>query len=248
MTRVDRHAPNHRAEASGTSKLILNALKLSELFATWPEAQLEALQQHSHWVKHQPRELIMPHNTNEQTLLCVINGHVEVSSINPSGDRYVHNLMGAGAVLPIVLLLEAHTPTTYDYYASTRTELIRVSIPAVQAALQAEPQLWKSVAELALKRQQSSLRLLHKQVLSSTKQRLASMLSQLAQNHTRSGAPTHAQPFLVEVNQTNLAAMLGATRQTVNKELRLLAEAGVLELQYSRILILDLPQLQHIAA
>ena len=47
----------------------------------------------------------------------------------------------------------------------------------------------------------------------------------------------------VTVSQEALAMMLGITRQTLSKELKVLARDGVLSLGYGRIDILSVPEL-----
>jgi CRP-like cAMP-binding protein len=53
---------------------------------------------------------------------------------------------------------------------------------------------------------------------------------------------------VVAVSQEALAMMLGVTRQTLSKELRVLARAGVLTLGYGRIEITSFPELELRAA
>jgi CRP-like cAMP-binding protein len=52
----------------------------------------------------------------------------------------------------------------------------------------------------------------------------------------------------VAVSQEALAMMLGITRQTLSKELKVMARAGVLSLGYGRIEILSLADLEACAA
>lgn len=53
-----------------------------------------------------------------------------------------------------------------------------------------------------------------------------------------------ARELYVAISQEELGQMLGASRQSINKELRALASEELIELRYGRIYILDLEQLK----
>ena len=74
---------------------------------------------------------------------------------------------------------------------------------------------------------------------------LANAVVQLARVHGRiaQGSAT----LHVRVSQSDLAAMLSVSRQTVNKELRRLEQRGLLHAEYGRLEILDLPGLEWLA-
>ena len=48
----------------------------------------------------------------------------------------------------------------------------------------------------------------------------------------------------VRVSQEDLASMLNTTRQTINKELQMLAAADIIEVDYSSIVVRDVHALQ----
>src|SRR5256885_16248324 len=75
--------------------------------------------------------------------------------------------------------------------------------------------------------------------------RVAELLARLA--------PTHGQPapdgqgVVLRISQSDLAAMLSVSRQTINKELRLLEQRGLLQAAYGRLTIVDLAGLLRLA-
>jgi DNA-binding GntR family transcriptional regulator len=52
---------------------------------------------------------------------------------------------------------------------------------------------------------------------------------------------------VLRISQSDLAAMLSVSRQTVNKELRLLEQRGLLQAAYGRLTIVDLAGLLRLA-
>ena len=52
---------------------------------------------------------------------------------------------------------------------------------------------------------------------------------------------------MLRISQSDLAAMLSVSRQTINKELRLLEQRGLLQAAYGRLTIVDLAGLLRLA-
>ena len=74
----------------------------------------------------------------------------------------------------------------------------------------------------------------------SLRERLAIALCRLA--YTIPGDPMEKD---IPISQEGLGQMLGASRQTVNKELQQLASAQLISLNYGRIRVINLPDLEH---
>ena len=220
--------------------LIWRTLKWCELFHAWPDEQLQALRGSARLTRHARRSLVMSHDLQERELLCVISGSLEVSSVNVDGQKYMNALAGPGKLLPLLRLLH-DKPLEFSYHALQDATVLHLPADAVIAQLNSCPRLWRGVAELALQRQRHSMVLLQKQLLTNNRQRLAGTLVELAQLH---GRGPDRRTRAVSINQTDLANMVGVTRQTVNKELKAFTQEGLIQVDYGRIVVLDLPRLQ----
>src|SRR3546814_8820111 len=87
------------------------------------------------------------------------------------------------------------------------------------------------------------LRLLHDQTLGSLEQRMATTLAHLARIH---GIEVEGGIEVgLRLPQEQLGAMLGVTRQSVNRVLRDMARAGVIDIDYNRITIRDARSAAH---
>jgi len=71
--------------------------------------------------------------------------------------------------------------------------------------------------------------------------RLPRLLTRLAYSHGRRGAS--AAVLVDDVSHSDLASMLGVTRQTVSRELKKLEQSGLIEIRYRQIVIFDPPTL-----
>ena len=219
-----------------TTALIWRALKWCELFSQWPDEQLRALQASARLARYSRRSLVMSHDSQCRELLCIVSGCLEVSTVNADGGKYLNALVGPGTTVPVIRLLE-DTPLTFSYYALLDATVLHLPAAAVIAQLDAHPLLWRGLAQLALRRQRNSMILLQKQLLASNRQRLASTLVELAKLH---GRGPHRGTREVSVSQTDLANMVGVTRQTVNKELQVFLRDGLIDVAYGRIVVRNL--------
>jgi CRP-like cAMP-binding protein len=109
----------------------------------------------------------------------------------------------------------------------------------MRGALDGEPILWRDIAMVALGRMLWNLTLVREQALSTLSQRTAGALVGLSrlQGVQESGS------LQMRLSQDELGMLLGVSRQSANKELRALEEAGAIRSNYNRIEIVDLPRL-----
>lgn len=196
-------------------------------------------------VRYRRRTQVLARDRHRRELLAVVSGCLEISSMSPQGRKYVNALLGPGQVAPLVRLLQ-DVPLPYDYHAHEDSVIVHLPSDAVIAVLDAEPVLWRDVAKLGLQRQRLSVVLLQHQMLNSVGGRVAATLMSLIHFY-RGQAEDDSSPLL-RLSQHDLAAMLGLSRQTINKELGRLVEEGVIDLSYKRIRIVDAERLRRIAA
>ncbi len=224
--------------------LVAHALRLNQLFGTWPDARRDALLPSARLERYARRTQVLSHEPARRELLAVVSGCLEISSMSALGRKYVNALLGPGQVAPLVRLLD-DVPLAYDYHAHEDSVIVHLPCDAVLAVLDAEPQLWRGIAKLGLQRQRQSVALLQNQMLAPVRGRVAATLLSLGELY---GAQEQgALNLRVRLSQTDLAAMLTLSRQTINKELGRLVDEAVIELSYKRITILDREALRCIA-
>lgn len=210
------------------------ALLACELFARWPAAAIDALALAARLERHAGDAQILAHDPLRREVLVVSEGCLELSRVSPSGKKFVLGLVGPGEVVALVRLLP-RWDVKLEYYAHRPTVLVHIPSDAMRAVLDAEPALWRDIAELSLKRHLDSVGILRDLALSPLGQRVASTLidvSRLHGVHERGG-------MALRLSQDELGAMLGVSRQSINKELRQLEQAGLVGADYNLITIRD---------
>ena len=220
-------------------------LRRCPLFAPWPDARLADLATIAR-AEYYPRGTeIYAQDPAKREAFVIASGEIEVSRGSAAGKKFVLGINGPPEILAIVRLLEA-PKIHYDYRAYEDSVLLHLPIDALAAILNGDPMLWRDVALLMCARHGDSLRLLDAQNLGSLDQRMAATLADLARIHGIAG--DHGIELGLRLPQEQLGAMLGVTRQSVNKLLRGFEGAGLIVVDYNRITIRDPAALDAIAA
>ncbi|WP_283418508.1 Crp/Fnr family transcriptional regulator [Sphingopyxis sp. Geo48] len=220
------------------------ALRRCPLFACWPEVRIAELAAIARAEFYPRGAEIFAHDPERREAFVIASGEVEVSRGSAAGKKFVLGINGAPQILAIVRLL-ADPPIRYDYRAYEDSVLLHLPADGLAAILDAEPILWRDVALLMCTRHGDSLRLLGDHNLGSLDQRMAATLVDLARIHGIAGG--QGIELGLRLPQEQLGAMLGVTRQSVNKLLRGFEAAGLIAIDYNRITIRDPAALDAIA-
>jgi CRP/FNR family transcriptional regulator, cyclic AMP receptor protein len=86
---------------------------------------------------------------------------------------------------------------------------------------------------------------MQQRVLTDLSTQLAARIVELLAASVISGTGSAGQSL--SLSQSKLGAMLGKSRQTINKELGKLSERGLIAIDYGKIEVLDLPALEALA-
>lgn len=233
------------APVADPSALIRRALGLCRMLRNWPPEVLDELTALSRLGRYERHQQVRAADPKRREVLVVASGCVEVGGVDATGSRFVLSMHSAGDIVGLARLLE-HTQFVYDYHAHQSTVLVEIPGESFLALLDAHPLLWKDICLLVLARMHELIVVQQRHAFSNIDNRVAELLARLA--------PTHGQPapdgqgVVLRISQSDLAAMLSVSRQTINKELRLLEQRGLLQAAYGRLTLVDLAGLGRAAA
>lgn len=174
----------------------------------------------------------------ECSFSALVEGGVKISSVNSDGREGILALIEAGNWLGESTLLDG-LGNPYDVTAIAALQLLVISRDGFAQLMQRLP-FAVAIARLEAQRLRALFSMVEDTMLRDMGARVARRLLVLAHGDATMAAQARAR---VLVSQDALAMMLGVTRQTLAKEIRVLVEAGVLALGYGRIDILDVPAL-----
>jgi CRP-like cAMP-binding protein len=162
-------------------------------------------------------------------LYAIRRGQIRIATGTGAGRRLTLNLLGSGDVFGEVALLDGR-PRTADATAMEPTELFMVRRRDFIDLVEHRPVFAIRIIELLCQRIRWMSDRMEESVLLPLPARLARRLVALSEDY---GADLH-------VSQEELAVFVGATRESVNRQLQHWKQKGLIELSRSRIKLLDL--------
>ncbi len=169
----------------------------------------------------------------------VVQGALKVSTLGEDGREGILSMMEAGNWFGESSLLDG-LPRPHDVTAVVGCEVLLISAQAFDRLMQRLP-FAQAMAGLLCIRVRGLYSLVEDGMLRSTRTRIARRLLALVRGDSAMEPNARAG---VAVSQEALAMMLGITRQTLSKELKVLVRDGVVTLGYGRIEIASLAELE----
>ncbi|HEY7464857.1 MAG TPA: Crp/Fnr family transcriptional regulator [Candidatus Limnocylindria bacterium] len=219
----------------------IDALRGCPLFAPCPEGVLADVGRRLRHRHFRRNEVIFHQGDPGDALHVITSGAVKILLPSPDGEEAIIATLRAGDFFGELALLDGQ-PRSATATAVEPTETLSLPRDVFHELLDKHPELrdalFASLAAL-LRRITKHVEELHFLDLAG---RLAARIAQLARQ---------AQPGVtrsIELNwpytQSDLAAMIGGTRQSVNRLLADLIDSGILRLEHERLIIGDLQALE----
>ncbi len=174
-------------------------------------------------------------------LYVIEQGRVKVALTSSEGRERILALLGPGDVLGERAVLEGD-PHSEDAVALEASTAIFLRREAVADFLQRHPESALRLLQLLVRRLHSTELQLRDAAFQNVQRRLAQTLLQLgAQQSARNDDNTVRCPRLT---QSDLAHLIGATRESVNKWLRRFERAGLIRRSGGQVVLLDRERLE----
>ncbi len=179
---------------------------------------------------------------DEGTALYIVKkGTIKIVLPSTEGDEIIVTMFSEGDFFGEMALLDGE-PRSADAVAIEPSEVFVLSRNNFLSFLQSNVNAIKSILSLLSKRLRRTDSMLEDTCFLNVSARLAKKLTELAESHGRKdGNIIHID---LSLTQKELGDMVGATRESVNKELKALREQGLIITEESKIQILDISQLK----
>jgi CRP-like cAMP-binding protein len=158
-------------------------------------------------------------------MVVVAQGRLEVSMASAEGRRHVVNVIGPGTVFGLIPVLDG-SAWIHDAMAKGPCSLLRIQRDALLLAMGRHPTLAHALVQLLCARARKTYEALAAHTLLALPARVARLLLLLSDE---------AHSLCLSLSQTDLADMLGITRQSLNRELRQMQRQGAVDLGRNRI-------------
>jgi CRP/FNR family cyclic AMP-dependent transcriptional regulator len=212
------------------------------LFEGLSKADLNALLSRAR-VEHYPAgHKIFEKGAPGRSMMAILRGSVKISA--PSMSReLVLTILQPGEVFGEIALLDGHERTA-DAVAVADCELLVLDRREFIPFLERRPDVGMQLLRIFCHRLRHTDEQVEHAVFERLDRRLAKTLIRLTSN-----LPQEAKsgPIFLRVSQQELAGMVGATRESVNKKLHVWQIAGFIRLEKRLIVILDIAAVEDLS-
>lgn len=212
------------------------------LFGKLPQDDLDALLLHAR-VEHYPsgRE-IFAKGSPGRSMMAILKGSVRISAPSPAGPDIVLTLLQAGEVFGEIALLDGEDRTA-DATAISDCDLLVLDHRDFVPFLERRADVCILLLKLLCQRLRRTDQQVEEAMFGRLDGRIAKALLRLAHN-----APSPAKGGVeLRITQQELAGMVGATRESVNKQLHVWQGAGMVKLGKRLIAIPDIDAIEELA-
>jgi CRP-like cAMP-binding protein len=204
-----------------------DALKRLWIFSELADSELEQIRALARLQRYPARAVIVAQGDDSSDLFLVVDGRLRVSSSNANGDEVVLSIMGPGDVFGEMALLDGE-PRSATVTTLEACQVLVIEARAFHALLRRMPALAASLMKVMARRIRDLTDRTQDVALLDVESHLAKIVLALAArfgDHRRSGETA----ITLRLSQQELASMVGATRELVNRRLRAWAQRGIVE-------------------
>jgi CRP/FNR family transcriptional regulator, cyclic AMP receptor protein len=176
------------------------------------------------------------------SLFAVCSGTVKISAPSPAGRGAIFNLMSDGAIFGEIALLDG-LPRTADAMAITDCELMVIERRDFVPLLREQPEIAIKLIEMLCGRLRQTTEQVEDVMFLDLRGRLAKTLLRLAKN-----SKLTSRGLRVAMTQSDIGEIIGMSRESTNKQLRVWQDRKWLMLERGGIVILAPDALEEIAS
>jgi CRP/FNR family cyclic AMP-dependent transcriptional regulator len=210
-------------------------LDSTDLFAAMPKDVLDELREQATLRTLDRNEVLFRQGDPSSELYVVQEGRVAIAQQSGDGRESVVAVLEAGGLFGEMPLFD-DAPRSADVRALNETTLVVLDYEPVRSVLRSRPELLWVVVRLLVQRLRATDEALADSVFLDVPARTAKRLLELAGDSER---------FTLPVTQEELASMVGASRERVNKAISLFMRLGWLEIEgRNQYLFLDRQSLE----
>lgn len=215
---------------------IAAALSRVPLFRTLSAGQLAELARVARRYRYDRDETICYQGDPGDTFYVILSGQVKVSVTSPEGQEAILVVLDAGESFGEFALLD-DLPRSATIEATQATEVLALRKDDFRRLLRQIPDIAIGLLRVLTKRLRDTDQLVQDAAFLDVGDRLAKKLLGLMETHGRP-TPAGGIELTLQLTQQELASMIGATRESVNKQLGAFRDRGIVAVDRQRITIL----------
>lgn len=212
------------------------ALARTQIFQSLPPAQLDAISSRAAVRRVARNDVILRRGDPNAGMVVIMSGRVRISVVSEEGKEVTLSVLDAGEVLGEMSLLDGE-PCSADVTAQEDCELLVIDRGQFLALLRGNTDLCLFLMTLLSKRLRRANSALEDMALLDLPTRLGRLLARLASDY---GVPVRSGTRIeVRLSQKDLSTLVGASREKVNRQIKLWEEEGILSRDSGRMVVAD---------
>ena len=205
---------------------ITDTLGAIPLFAGLRLPELEALAQRVRQRRYRESEAIFHRDDPGAALYVILNGRIKIHNEGADGTDIIITVLKAGDFFGELSLLDG-SERSADATTMETTEMLMLTRGDLEAAIERNPRIaMNMLASLATRIRSSNVSIETLSALD-VKGRVARVLLDLADKHGEKVGP--GTRINAKLTQSELAALVGASRESVNKEIGKFRRRGIVD-------------------
>lgn len=205
---------------------VLALLRRSVLFAALDDESLDALAARAHPAQYQPGQFLLRRGERGEAMIVVADGHVKITTTSDRGAELLINIIEPGGILGELALLDGGERSA-DAIALDSVSTIKLPRTAFLGFLEAYPRVGIQLLGVISRKLRHTTELAEDTAFLDLPTRLYRRLLSLAKVY---GVTTDKGLLVAhKMPQKDLASSIGASRESVNKQLRAWHALGLIE-------------------
>lgn len=220
------------------------ALSRTRVISGWPEPAIIEFCAEAELKTYRDGERALSTGQKIDSIWIVAEGSFLMSRSWQNGRRFVYSFLSPGQMTGVLPVFDGQ-PAAFD--ATARGDATAIIVPgkAVRSVVQKFPEAAREIVVFLCRRARMDYEAIELHAMNSVRCRIAKALLWIARGQSQfRGGEADEDP---KISQEELADIVCAARQSVNRELRRLMREGIIKQRYRALAILDRDRLLHVA-
>lgn len=211
----------------------------THLFSSWPPPLIDKLLEGAELHRYADGEIAIRYRSPSPYIAIVASGSFIVQRPCVDGDVMIIDYLMAGQATSYLAALD-EMPASFESVASGASEMVLIPRASLMAALALEPSRYNDIVLMLCRKLRIEYENTFMRTANSVRCQIARVILYWARGQIQTPKGVRIP---IGISQENMAAMLGKSRPTINKEIGALIADGILARSYRQIQVLDVQAL-----
>ena len=207
---------------------------LKKVFKNISDYKIQSILENSNIKKYQKNDLILSQENSSDALYILLDGIIQIGYLSPSGRFHAFSYYSEKHLINLLPCLNSQA-IDYDYYAFNQVRILQIPKAVFIEEISHSNALKQDVLDILSLRMHYLIQQVKFLQVANLHQKVCKILLDLSMQYGEAHAL--GTEIRLKISQHDLADLLSSSRQTINKEIKILAQQNVVFWQYENIII-----------